>query len=247
MRFSSTLLLASLAVAAVVADDHDHDHDHDDHDDHELEECACVFEHRNDGTSITCDSQTIQTAFDALTAANCATDCDSMACEELYQVVQSAHDYCHHDELPVAIETGFHQFEAECEQHDCLIKRKYDADLPACQTYECDDAAVATAALAVLNDNNCATACATETVCADAYRTIRYLHDSCDHDSITLEVEEGIHDFEGPCESVGCNVATADYDPNECDHSDHDHDHDSAASFSVSAVALAAAVIATLL
>ena len=118
-------------------------------------------------------------------------------------------------------EVKFHEYQDLCGEA-CEVSRVADDDYSDCPTVDCTTAK-ATAALGVLVANNCTTNC-TSTECADAYKQIRYLHDSCDEDDdIEDVVGEPIHDYEDQCEDdmSGCNTGASDADPNACedDHS----------------------------
>jgi hypothetical protein len=240
-------VLAALALATTVAsaDDHDHDdhddHDHD-HDDASRLECGCALKALD--LTVTCDKVQVQAAYDALVSNNCAADCASGDCSKNYLIVQSAHDYCHHEDLPVAVEKGFHTWETACAKHDCLVKRKFDVSLPTCATTDCGNTTAATAAITTLRDLGCAAGnCTTSAACATAYRLVRAVHDSCAADQISSEVELAVHDYESPCEAAGCNSADESYDPNTCTETSSS----SAATHAVSLAVIAVACLALVL
>lgn len=39
------------------------------------------------------------------------------------------------------------------------------------------------------------------------------VHDTCDENALSQDAEEGLHDFEVPCQEMGCNVIDSDGDP----------------------------------
>lgn len=187
-------------------------------------DCGCAL--KKQGLKITCDKTTVQKAFDALGTSKCSTDCSSTACVKNWLVVTSAHDYCEHEDLPEAIEKGFHTFEEKCAPNDCLVKRKYNSALPMCPTPSCSNSTATANAITQLTTLGCsATTCATNANCTAAYRLLRAVHDLCP--TVQGNVLTVIHDYEDPCEAAGCNGADAKYDPNACSQS-------SASSFSVS-------------
>ena len=58
---------------------------------------------------------------------------------------QAHHDYCEHDDIPIAVENGFHDLE-EAKCHECSMSRKHIAGLPNCPEVDCEDPGVLTMA-----------------------------------------------------------------------------------------------------
>lgn len=131
------------------------------------------------------------------------------------------------------IEDGFHDYDTVCES--CEISRQPDANLPPCPTAVCDDNSGNEAYKALINAG-CSTTC--DSNCAENYRILRAVHDTCDHDALSQEAEEGIHDVELACAMHNCNTGTD--DSLTCD----EEPHSSAATGSLTA---AAAVVAAAL
>lgn len=63
----------------------------------------------------------------------------------------------------------------------------------------------------------------TET-CKDNYFTLLTVHDNCDHDDLTQEAEEGVHDLEESCSAFVCNSGIT--DQLECNEEEHGDEHD---------------------
>jgi hypothetical protein len=90
-----------LAASAVSASSHG-----------KLPTCACLA--GDLGFKIDCTAtQVIQDAYDALTK-DCLKDCKSAACTKNFAIVESHHDFCLHDQVPKAVEVGFHDLEEVC-------------------------------------------------------------------------------------------------------------------------------------
>ena len=105
-----------------------HDHAHgDEEEEEEKESCACAAGRL--GFSIDCTNQAAITA--AITYLSTHGVCSSCAptdeCKKQFAILQTHHDYCHHEEIPEAAEHEIHDFEAFYE--GCTIKRRYDPQL----------------------------------------------------------------------------------------------------------------------
>ena len=91
------------------------------------ESCACAAGRL--GFSIDCTNQAAITA--AITYLSTHGVCSSCAptdeCKKQFAILQTHHDYCHHEEIPEAAEHEIHDFEAFYE--GCTIKRRYDPQL----------------------------------------------------------------------------------------------------------------------
>lgn len=77
-----------------------------------------------------------------------------------------------------------------------------------------------------------------EDLCKADYFTLRATHDNCDHEDLSQEAEEGLHDLEESCEALNCNSGSADSDPTVCDDHDHDSHDDSGAKIGLFATAV---------
>ena len=75
--------------------------------------CACEAEEL--GFKIDCsDTAAMLEALTFLNANSCVTDCSSEECEKNYYIVQAHHDFCPEENIPEAIEDGFHDFDESC-------------------------------------------------------------------------------------------------------------------------------------
>ena len=68
-----------------------------------------------------CDqaSTLLTNAIAILGTNNCATDCSSNNCKEMYRDILMAHDNCDHDDLPTTLEKTLHDLEDICEANLC--------------------------------------------------------------------------------------------------------------------------------
>lgn len=167
--------------------------------------CACEAE--NHGFSIDCTDQgaTIE-ALATLQSNNCQADCSSDTCRRNYFIIQTHHDYCSEDQVHPTVERDLHDFEDACE--DCDISRQPNPNFPACPEISCKVDGPGNAAYQALLTNGCLADCSSA-ACGENFRVLVAVHDTCPEDSLTQDAEEGIHDFEHPCENQGCNVVTA--------------------------------------
>lgn len=182
------------------------------------ESCACAAKEL--GFEIKCgDDTAMLAALNDLRSNGCETDCSSPICVRNWMVVQSHHDYCPEGGIPQEIEDDFHDFDSTCS--GCDISRKAQAGVEDCPIPNCADSSGEDAYLALV-DSGCLTDCS---ACKSDFLTLRTVHDSCPHDTISQAAEEILHDFEEPCAIHQCNVPGADDSQLVCDDHDHDHDH----------------------
>ena len=120
---------------------------------------------------------------------------------------------CDPNGLPTAIEDDFHDFDEVCSS--CAIERGFVQGAPDCPSPNCDDQS-GNEAYAFLTENGCSTGCADKTECREKYITLRVVHDGCDHDVLTTDAEEGLHDFEESCSTVVCNAKGSEKDQLTC-------------------------------
>lgn len=212
-------------VAQEGADGHDHDHGHGHG---AAEKCACMAEEL--GFAMDCsDTAAMLEALMVLKSSGCQSDCSSPECEKNWYIVQAHHDYCDEDDMPNEIEDDFHDFDEVCES--CDIQRAFIEGAPMCPTPNCADDS-GNEAYVSLVENDCASDCAPD-ACRDAFFLLVATHDNCDHDTLSVAAEEGLHDFEDVCTMHTCNsgdgidqlVCDEDHD-DEDDHGHGDHGHD---------------------
>uniref|UniRef100_A0A7S1D3W4 Uncharacterized protein n=1 Tax=Cyclophora tenuis TaxID=216820 RepID=A0A7S1D3W4_CYCTE len=130
-----------------------------------------------------------------------------------WHIVQTHHDYCDPSGLPTAVEDEFHEFDGVCDS--CDIKRTFIPNAPTCPMPNCTDSSGSNA-YAKLVELGCTTGCATNQTCRDNYTTLRVVHDSCPDGALPEAAEVGLHDFEGPCETVICNAPGSELDQTTC-------------------------------
>ena len=177
-----------------------------------------------------------------LKSNNCASVCteeEAPDCFRHYLIVQSHHDYCPEEGIPVEVEDGFHDFDTACTA--CAIDRQATEGAEDCPVETCDKGP-GDDAYAALILNDCGKDCSSD-LCKDLYFTLRYQHDKCDHNTISSASEDGMHDLEVPCAMHKCNydgvdnqlVCVDDHDDHDHgdehddhgdEHDDHDHDED---------------------
>ncbi|CAJ1934628.1 unnamed protein product [Cylindrotheca closterium] len=260
-----TLFALNLALVAIVvngAGDQHHDHDHAGH------KCACEaieFDYVIDCSDIVAMTE----ALGRLQSGGCALDCTSGTCDRDWLIVQTHHDHCPEANIPLTIETDFHDYDQVCSS--CDIVRQEIPGAPQCPLVNCTDGS-GTAAYQRLLANGCNIDCAqSSTTCRDDWLTLRVIHDTCDHSALTQAAEEGMHALEEPCAAYQCNPSLdviantlectedlmTDSDTNNAhdDHDDHDHDNhhggetsvggaDDSGSFKVAAGSIIAMAIA---
>ena len=232
MKFFSAKAVTTLTFLAIgITLAAEEEHEHGGH------ICGCEAEEL--GFEIDCTNQDVMLdALKTLQDNNCVSDCggEDGPCFKSFLIVQSHHDHCLHGEVPEEVEDNFHGLEKSCREFECLIGKKYDADLPDCPPSKCDDSG--NNAHAELKANGCEADCSTE-ICSANYKILRSEHDNCAEDTLTLEAETGLHDFEELCEEQNCNALRPglDDEQTEC--------HDSAAP-KTTTVASAAALAALL-
>lgn len=205
------------------------------------ETCACAAEEL--GFEINCGGDAAMlAALSDLQSNSCNTDCASPICVRNWMVVQSHHDYCPEGGLPREIEDDFHDYDSVCK--GCDISRKAQAGAEECPIPNCIDNSGNDAYLA-LAASNCLADCSADT-CKTNFLTLRTVHDSCPHDTLSQAAEEILHDYEVPCVQHQCNVASAAGSKLVCDSHDHhdSHDHDDSDS-GAGSTTVAVALIAT--
>jgi hypothetical protein len=173
------------------------DHDVDEEEALKLPICACLAEELD--FVIDCSKpDAVKTAYDAVKAC---TDCSAGDCYKNWAIVETHHDLCFHDEIPMEVEVGFHDLEEVCE-HACLVGRKKEAGMEECPAIDCDDADT----LASLDFEGCTGDDATCTAeCGASYKLLRAYHDGC-AEGIFKAYETLIHSVEEPCEEYNCWV-----------------------------------------
>lgn len=208
----SALTLLSIFVATLAEGDEGHEeHGH---------KCACEAEEF--GFKINCtDTDTLLASMQFLQANGCAVDCSEETARDCFVnwlIVQSAHDYCPEDGLPAELEDGFHDFDEVCES--CDIARQDIPGAEDCPTANCEDNS-GNQAYATLIADGCLSNC-DEATCKENYFTLVSVHDSCDHDILSQEAEEGLHDLEEACGQFVCNSGVT--DQLICDEEKHPED-----------------------
>jgi hypothetical protein len=202
----SLLLLLGAALPVVYSAEEEEEPHHS---------CACEAEEL--GFKIDCsDTATMLAALQVLQSSGCSTQCDSDVCIKSYFIVQSHHDYCPEEGVPVEIEDGFHDYDEVCEA--CEIIKMATEGAPDCPAAVCDDNSGNTAYAAAI-EAGCLTNCTSDT-CRDHFFILRSVHDSCPHDSLTEASELGLHDLEEACVEQVCNQAV-DEDQLVCHEDDH--------------------------
>ena len=190
---------------------HDHSHGHG-HGDEDKIDCACAADEYNFNIDCTATAAMID-ALNILKSTGCGTDCSSDECQVNWYIVQAHHDYCDPQGLPEAVEDDFHDFDSICES--CHIERGFVEGAPDCPEPNCDDTS-GNDAYAFLVANGCSTGCSANSECRTNYLTLRTVHDSCEHDTLSADAEEGLHDFEESCADVVCNSADSNVDQTVC-------------------------------
>jgi hypothetical protein len=241
MQYATKFAAAFAILAFASASEEDH-HDHG-------EPCGCVAEEQ--GWTVDCsDSAAIDTAWAALATEGCAASmeaCEDKAtdCAKNFAIVQAHHDHCDHDDVPQAVEQGYHTYEDVCKDNKCEIGRQYNANKAACPTVDCSDKVAQQAAVDALDANDCNTACTGD--CATNFKLVVAFHDACEEDDLIDAIEHELHEFEESCEEEFCNSVSGPFDPMDvkCDHDDHgsgdDHGEDGSAGRAISNVLLVAA------
>ena len=184
-----------------------HDHGHgDEEEEEEKESCACAAGRL--GFSIDCTNQAAITAAITYLSTHgiCASCAPSDECKKQFAILQTHHDYCHHEEIPEAAEHEIHDFEAFYE--GCTIKRRYDPQLAMCPASVCATAKTDLPTKAQLDAADCDNDCSSAT-CKSYFQDILWAHDNCEHDEIDQIHEAALHDLEEKCDESGhmCNSA----------------------------------------
>ena len=179
-----------------------HDHAHGDEEEEEKESCACAAGRL--GFSIDCDNQAVMNAAITYLSTNgvCASCAPTDECKKQFAILQTHHDYCHHEEVPEEAEHEIHDFEAFYE--GCTIKRRYDTQLENCPVGACATAKTDLPTQAQLNAADCDTDCSSD-ACKSYFQAILWAHDNCEHDEIEQFHETALHDLEETCDA---NVPT---------------------------------------
>ena len=66
-----------------------------------------------------CSNGSGDAAFNAMTAANCVSDCSGALCATNFQTLRAVHDLCEEDDITTLTELGFHDLEEACEDENC--------------------------------------------------------------------------------------------------------------------------------
>ena len=187
--------------------------DHHDHAKVDLPKCACHA--AAEGWKIDCDDQTaMNNALTYLETAsnNCKTKDHSAECEKNFNIINTHHDHCNHEEVPETIEKEIHEFEDL--YTDCKIERKWYQTGELCAEVHCEESGIKaelTTEINYLKNNNCNatdSSCAADKKCKAAFQKVLMAHDTCDHDDVPTNVEQTLHDYEEACDSQRCNTAT---------------------------------------
>ena len=187
---------------------HDHGHAHGDDEEEVKESCACVAGRL--GFNIDCTNDAaITNAISYLSTNGICSSCQpSDECVKQFAILQTHHDYCHHEEIPEAAEQEIHDFEAFYE--GCSIKRRYDPDLEDCPKGTCSKAKTDLPSQAELDAADCKNDCSS-TTCKQYFQDILWAHDNCEHDEIEQIHETALHDLEETCDDNNptrmCNSA----------------------------------------
>ena len=162
------------------------------------ESCACVAGRL--GFNINCtDAATFTYAINFLSVNGICSSCEpSDECVKQFAILQTHHDYCHHEEIPEDAEQEIHDFEAFYE--GCSIKRRHDPDLDDCPAGTCSTAKTELPSQAQLDAADCATDCSSPT-CKEYFQAILWAHDNCEHDEILQIHETALHDLEEICDA----------------------------------------------
>merc|ERR1712087_584728 len=145
-------------------DGHDHGDGHEGHD----HDCACEAEEF--GFKIDCaDKTTMETSLEKIKSLKCDEDCSKDGCEVPWLIVQTHHDYCPEEDMPEAVEDGFHDFDSVCTH--CKIARQFTEGAPECPKPNCDDKS-GDAAYEAMTDAGCLNDCSSDT-CRDHYFMLR--------------------------------------------------------------------------
>jgi len=173
----------------------------------------------------------MKAALPLLQTNDCDTDCSSTVCKTQFGIIQAHHDYCLGSDVPEEVEAALHIYEDTCES--CEIVRLVDPNLPECPAVVCNDGS-GNDAYNKLVGNGCGTTCTA--ACADDFRILKAVHDTCEEDSLDTAAELAFHTYEEACEDFNCNILTEE-DQLECHH-DEGEGGDSAAAGNWHAVAL---------
>jgi hypothetical protein len=173
----------------------------------------CVCKAKDKGWKLDCTNKAAITgAVTNLDAkAACKAENPPEDCIHNYHVMQSHHDHCLHDALPIGIELTLHAYEQFYD--DCFIKRQFDPTLSKCPTVDCSDAKAMTQAVATLQAGCLTTQACADPTCSAAIKVVLMAHDVCPEDKLPNNLEVALHDHEEPCETQLCNTAGAAFNP----------------------------------
>jgi hypothetical protein len=174
----------------------------------------CVCQAKKGGWKLNCaDKAKVQQSVTNLKAnAACkAPKPPQSPCVDNYYVMQTHHDHCLHDDLPIGIEKDLHDYEQFYD--DCFIKRQYNKKLSACPAVDCTSQAAMTQAIATLQSGCAGAACAKSPGCQAAIKVVLMAHDICKESQLPNNLEKALHDYEDACEDYLCNSASAPFDP----------------------------------
>lgn len=189
--------------------------------------CACALAPSNH--VINCDASTNQAVLNQAMTDLQTNGCDqgnncqtNDACRIAYYLVQAHHDYCWADEVPSTLSSVFHTYEGTCV--DCHVIRKYNPALPPCPQANCDGDAgkIAYEYLLSSDNNSCQEDCNRQD-CAEAFRMLRAVYETCPDGTLHLIAELAVNDWGDLCAAVDCNTGSSD-DPSSsqltCDATD---------------------------
>ena len=179
---------------------HDHNHEHDGGEEEEMKSCACAAgEH---GFDIDCTNPApISAAIEYLSTYGVCASCEPTdECKRQFAILQTHHDYCHHEEVPNDAESEIHDFEGFYHGDDtCFIMRRYDTTLDDCPAGVCATAATDLPTQTQLDDADCSNDCSSST-CKTYFQKILWAHDNCEHDEIEQFHETALHELEETCD-----------------------------------------------
>jgi hypothetical protein len=127
-------------------------------------------------------------------------------CQTAFYLLQAHHDYCFSNEVPTTLSSLVHTFEEFCT--DCHVIRKYNPSLPACPQANCDNKSGLIAYEFIMSESSCQEKNCDRQDCAEAFRILRAVYETCPDGTLHLIAELAINDWDDRCAAVDCNTGS---------------------------------------
>ncbi|GHP04989.1 hypothetical protein PPROV_000374100 [Pycnococcus provasolii] len=129
--------------------DHGHSHDHG-HGHGSSEPCGCWAKKYDFPIDCANAKTTVAAAVDYLQKNICENKKEDEACKKQFAILNTHHDYCYHDDLPMSAEIAIHSYEDKFAS--CIIGRQFSDKVSNCPIVDCTKMPAMDAAIKELDE-----------------------------------------------------------------------------------------------